>query len=155
MATATLTLTNVKQTRDADGKKVVEATVDFDTGDYTANGLVLGGAVAAVAVTYPIGSETSGLTATTTVNTGGGLLAALGFKQIDEMYVRASRSVNAPYTQAQWVTANDTKTIAYFLDNATNGTPQIPLLVLYVGDNVHGASAIDGSAQFRARFIGS
>lgn len=138
MATAVLTLSNIKQGSTVDGKKEVSATVDFDTGDYVANGLVL--------------STVSTVVGSTTFT---GLLAALGFKQIDDMFVRASRSVDAPYTQAQWVTANDTKTIAYFLDNATNGTPQAPRLVMYVADNVHGASAIDGSAQFRARFIGS
>lgn len=146
MAAATITLTNVKVMSSAEGKREVSATVDFDTGDYAANGLPL----ATISTTYPVGATTSGLTATST-----GLLAALGFKQIDDLLIRAAPSVNAPYTQAQWNTANGTVTYGYFLDNGTNGTPKAPLLKINSAGAELGAVALAATAQLRVRFIGS
>ena len=137
MATAVLTATNIQQGVGADGKRTVEATIDFDTGDYVTSGLVL--------------STVSTVVGSTTFT---GLLAALGFKTIEKAYILATRDVNAAYTQAQWITANDTKTIAYFVDVATNGTTQAPRLVMFVGDNEHTAAAIDASAQVRIQFRG-
>lgn len=139
MAAAVITLTNVKQGTTVDGKREVSATVDFDTGDSTTNGIPL--------------ATTSVVIGTTTFT---GLLNALGFKQIDDMFIRASKSVDSPYTQAQWDTANGTVTYNYFLDNGTNGTPKAPLLKIQsAGSQVGTGNAVAATAQFRARFLGS
>lgn len=138
MATAVLTVSDVKEGVTTSGKRSVAATVDFDTGDYVTNGLNLN----------TVSCVRDGVTHT-------GLLRAIGLKTIDAAFQNASADVDQPYTQAQWTTAVDTKTIQYFVDRGTNGTPEAPLLVMFVGDNQHGASAIDGSAQVRITFVGT
>jgi len=139
MAAAIITLSDIKQEVTVDGKRAISATVDFDTGDSTTNGVPL---------------ATTSVVVGSTTHTG--LLRALGLKQIDDMFIRASRSVDAPYTKAQWDTANGTVTYNYFLDNNTNGTPQAPLLKIQsAGAQVGTGNAIAATAQFRARFVGS
>lgn len=139
MAAATITLSNVVHTYDNEGKHVVSATVDFDTGDSTTNGVPL---------------------ATTSVTANGqtvtGLLRALGLNQIDAMFIEASDSSRGAYTKALWDTANGTVTYNYFLDTKNNGTPTAPLLKIQsAGAQVGTGNAIAATAQFRARFIGS
>jgi len=129
MADVVITASNIKQHTTAEGKRAVEATLDFDTGDYVASGVPL-----------------------TTL-----LATDLGLKQVDHAYVVASASVDKPYTQTQFDTANQTVTYAYFVDNGGTGgtgTPKAPLLVVYsAGNELSGAFA--ATAQVRIRFIGS
>lgn len=137
MATAVLTATNIQQRVEADGRRSVEATIDFDTGDYVTNGLNLATVSAVVA----------GATST-------GLLAALGLKVVEKAYVVASQHADNKYTRAEFVAAQDTKTISFFVDTVTNGTIDAPRLLMFVGDNEHTAAAIDGSAQVRLLLSG-
>lgn len=137
MATATFTVSNIRQRVNVDGKREVSATlkVNATNRDYVTGGLVLS------TVQTDDASPTS-------------ILGKLGLKQVDDMYVSASRSVAAPYTQAQWVTAQGT-THTVFLDNATSGTPQAPRLLVYAGGAQAPASALATTFEFRAHFIGS
>jgi len=140
MAAAIITVSNIVQHSDAEGKRVVSATVDFDTGDSTTNGIPL----ATTSVVLPGGTTVTGL------------LNALGFKQIDGMLLVASISSSGAYTKALWDTANGTVTYNYFLDTATNGTPKAPLLKIQsAGAQVGTGNAVAATAQFRARFIGT
>jgi hypothetical protein len=126
MADVVISASEVVQGVTVNGKRSVEATLDFDTGDYVALGVPL-----------------ATLLATT-----------LGLKQVDEAYVVASASVDKPYTLSQFDTANQTVTYAYFVDNATDGTVQAPVLKVYsAGNELSGAVA--ASAQTRIRFVGS
>lgn len=137
MATAILTLSNLKPGVTIAGKRMVEATVDFDTGDYVANGWDL--------------STVSVVVGATTYT---GLLAAIGLKQLESMFVAASVNTSqTAYTQAQWITGNTTTSYSYFLDTATNGTLQAPRLVVYSAGAVL-SGAVAAAAQFRASFAG-
>ena len=140
MAAAIITVSNVIHSYDNYGKHTVDATVDFDTGDSTTNGIPL----ATTSVVVPGGATVTGL------------LNALGLKQIDGMLLVASISSSGAYTKALWDTANGTVTYNYFLDTATNGTPKAPLLKIQsAGAQVGTGNAVAATAQFRARFIGT
>ena len=148
MAAAVITLSNIKQGTTISGKRMVTATVDFDTGDSTTNGVPL----ATTSTVYPTVTATGAASTATATS----LLSALGLRQIDEMYILAHASVDEPYTKALWDTANGTVTYNYFLDNGTNGTPKAPLLKIQsAGSQVGTGNAIAATAQFRARFVGS
>lgn len=120
-----VTASAIMQASTAEGKRAVSATLDFDTGTYVTGGIAL-----------------SGLLAT-----------ALGLKQVDSARILASATVNAPYTKAQWLTANSTVSYSYFVDLAS---PQAPLLLVHTaGAEVANGAAFAASAQVRIRFEGS
>lgn len=125
MAAAVVSVSAVKQGVTTAGRRHVTATLDFDTGDYAANGIPL---------------------ATT--------IAALGLRQIERARILCTPDVDSPYTRAQWVTANSTVTYGYFVDTASPSTPQAPRLVIHSAGAELGAVAVAASAQVRIRFEG-
>lgn len=126
MTAATCVFSNVSQHVESDGKRSVEATVTFSTPG----------------------------TDTYTTNGVPISLKAIGLRTINSVYEIKEKKVNGFTTLALWQTTQATTTNSCYVDVATNGTPEAPLLVIYTAGAAL-SGAIPASFSYRLRFVGT